>query len=275
MKLKVLLDNCTDNNTGIVESYFAEPGLSFYIEDEGTKILFDMGYSGVFLDNAKIMGLDLSDLDVISFSHGHDDHTGGIVRFNEEVKAEKAKIICHKGALEKKVDKTKLIGMPIPLKTLKKIYNVMTSEVPVKISKNITYLGEIPVTMDFEPRYEYGFRESEDGTVVGDSMLDDSALVYEGENGIYIITGCSHSGICSIVEYGKKITGKDKVLGLIGGIHLFDPKEYKVKKTIEYFENEKILEFYPSHCTSFDVRATMFNRCGGKGVLVGMELEWK
>ncbi|MBK5253940.1 MAG: MBL fold metallo-hydrolase [Peptostreptococcaceae bacterium] len=274
MKLKVLLDNCVDDNTGITESYFAEPGVSFYIEDEGTKILFDMGYSGIFLDNAKIMGLDLSDLDVITFSHGHDDHTGGIVRFNKEVKSD-AKIVCHKGAFEKKISNNKSIGMPVMLKELEEQYNVITSETPVKISKNITYLGEIPVTMNFEPRYEYRFREIDSGKVIGDSMLDDSALVYEGDNGIYIITGCSHSGICNIVEYAKKITGKQNVLGLIGGLHLFNPKEYKVKKTIEYFENEKIPEFYPSHCTSFEVRATMYNRCGGKSVLVGMELEWK
>jgi 7,8-dihydropterin-6-yl-methyl-4-(beta-D-ribofuranosyl)aminobenzene 5'-phosphate synthase len=43
MHLTVLVDN----NTYIDEYYLAEPALSFYIEDDNTKILFDTGYSDV------------------------------------------------------------------------------------------------------------------------------------------------------------------------------------------------------------------------------------
>ena len=74
LSLKVLVDNCT-----ITDRYFSgEPGLSFLIETEGKKILFDTGYSGLFLKNAQKMGESLLDLDFIVFSHGHLDHTGGL-----------------------------------------------------------------------------------------------------------------------------------------------------------------------------------------------------
>lgn len=50
MKLTVLVDN----NTFIDEYYLGEPAVSYYIEDEGTKILFDTGYSDIFIKNAKL-----------------------------------------------------------------------------------------------------------------------------------------------------------------------------------------------------------------------------
>ena len=66
MKLTIL----TDNNTFIDRYFTAEPGLSIFIEDEGKRILFDCGFSGVFFDNALRMGIDLLHLDALVFSHG-------------------------------------------------------------------------------------------------------------------------------------------------------------------------------------------------------------
>lgn len=67
MRLTVL----TDNNS-IIDSYFlAEPALSFFIESEGKRILFDTGYSDVFLKNAEKFGLNLLDIDFLVLSHGH------------------------------------------------------------------------------------------------------------------------------------------------------------------------------------------------------------
>lgn len=74
MKLTVLVDN----NTYIDQYYLGEPGVSYFIEDCGIRILFDTGYSDVYVRNAKKMGIDLSELDAVVLSHGHNDHTGGL-----------------------------------------------------------------------------------------------------------------------------------------------------------------------------------------------------
>ena len=84
--------------------------------------------------------------------------------------------------------------------------------------------------------------------------MDDTALVYKSENGIYIITGCSHSGICNIIEYAKEVCKDNRVLGVIGGFHLFEVTE-QVNKTIDYLKQNNIKELYPCHCTSFAVKA--------------------
>lgn len=74
-----------------------------------------------------------------------------------------------------------------------------------------------------------------------DYILDDSALVYNSTQGIFIITGCSHSGICNIIEYAKRVCNNQNVLGVIGGFHLFDV-DIRLKSTIQYFAENKISE---------------------------------
>ncbi|MBP3597586.1 MAG: hypothetical protein J6J60_09395 [Clostridia bacterium] len=66
MKLKVLLDN----NTYIDEYYLAEPAVSYYIGDEENKILFDTGYSDIFIKNVKKMNINLENLNKLVISHG-------------------------------------------------------------------------------------------------------------------------------------------------------------------------------------------------------------
>lgn len=63
MKINILVDN----NTFIDEYYFGEPALSMLIEDQDEKILFDMEYSDIFLQNAKIKGINLSEMTKIVF----------------------------------------------------------------------------------------------------------------------------------------------------------------------------------------------------------------
>lgn len=48
MKLTVLVDN----NTYIDQYYLGEPAVSYYIEIDDMKILFDTGYSHICIQNA-------------------------------------------------------------------------------------------------------------------------------------------------------------------------------------------------------------------------------
>jgi len=74
MKLTVLVDNNT-----IIDRYFhGEPGVSYFIECDDRKYLFDTGYSDIFLRNATKMGINLLTLDAVVISHGHNDHTWGL-----------------------------------------------------------------------------------------------------------------------------------------------------------------------------------------------------
>jgi 7,8-dihydropterin-6-yl-methyl-4-(beta-D-ribofuranosyl)aminobenzene 5'-phosphate synthase len=76
MKLTVLLENYSVN-----KKFKSNHGLSLFIEYKGKIILLDTGSNSNFLENAKLIKLDLSKVDYLFLSHNHSDHTGGINDF--------------------------------------------------------------------------------------------------------------------------------------------------------------------------------------------------
>ncbi len=266
MRLTVLMDN----NTYIDQYYIGEPAVSYYIEDGDRRILFDTGYSGAFMENAEKMGIKLSKLTDIVLSHGHNDHTGGLEFLIKTEFVEAPVLTAHPDALLKRYADGLDIGSPVDENGLRGKMDLRLTKEPVKISENIIFLGEIPQT--HEAGYSIG-TVIRDGREMEDFMPDDSALVYTAQDGIYVITGCSHSGICNIISYAKEVAGNDRVLGVIGGLHLFE-KDERTAETIKFLENENIKYFYPCHCTSFKVRSLMDNTMDVREVGVGLILEW-
>ena len=76
MKVVTLVEN-----TSGCDYLSSEHGLSVYLEFNGKRILFDMGQSRLFSENARMLGVDLSEVDVAVLSHGHYDHGGGLGEF--------------------------------------------------------------------------------------------------------------------------------------------------------------------------------------------------
>ncbi|MBI9102488.1 MAG: MBL fold metallo-hydrolase [Spirochaetales bacterium] len=268
MRLKVLVDN----NTYIDQYYYGEPAVSYYIEDHDKKILLDTGYSELFLTNMNHFSLDINMIDTIVLSHGHDDHTGGLKYLFQEKPRREVSIIAHPETFNKKMLDGLSIGSPFGREEMEKKCNLTLSRTPLKVSENITFLGEIPGRFDFEKSAPLGKAER-GGSLENDTLQEDSALTCKTGEGIYIITGCSHAGICNIIEYAKEVCEEERVLGVIGGFHLFDVTE-RVKKTINYFHENKIEKLYPCHCTSFQVRASINKVIPVKEVGVGLEILW-
>ncbi len=76
MKLAVLMEN-----TAHAPQFACEHGWSIYMETPRHRLLFDMGQSAAFADNAAPLGIDLSQVDMAVLSHGHYDHGGGLEAF--------------------------------------------------------------------------------------------------------------------------------------------------------------------------------------------------
>ena len=260
MKITVLVDN----NTFIDNYYFGEPGLSFLIEDDGKKILFDTGYSDIYLKNAKKMNIDLNNIDYLVLSHGHNDHTGGLQYINQ-IDTSNTTLIAHPGVFAKRNHNNLEIGCPIELKDLN-IKEYIDGTSFCQITNNLYYLGQINKSNDFENRSIGYLQNGED-----DFVKDDTALAYKTKNGLFIITGCSHSGICNIVEQAKRITNTNKIDGIIGGFHLLKESS-QLDQTIEYFKNENINNLYPCHCVCLRAKAKMMEVTRVHEVGVGLQL---
>lgn len=71
-----------------------EHGLSLLVDTGGHRLLFDTGSSDLFMRNARILGIDLKEVDFLVLSHGHRDHTGGLHHFLRVNRT--AKVVCKK-----------------------------------------------------------------------------------------------------------------------------------------------------------------------------------
>jgi len=280
LSLTVLVDNTT-----LTDRYFTgEPGLSFLLETKEKKILFDTGYSDAFLANATKMGISLLNLDYLVLSHGHLDHTGGLVALARHLTEAKIESITHQ--LPELIAHTRCFypkenlplqnnGSILNEEEVRRQYPVNLSDRPVWITEDLVLLGEIPRKFMFE-QGSPGKRRlvQPDGTIVPDFLLDDSALVFRSDRGLIIITGCSHSGICNITEYAREVCGEDRVVDIIGGLHLLSPDLKKMKMTGEYLRDLHLNVLHACHCTSLVAKLALANYCPMQETGVGMHLEW-
>ena len=278
MKLTVLLDN----NTLIDRYFLGEPGVSYLIEERGKRILFDTGYSDAFICNAQKMKIDLLDLDHIVLSHAHLDHTWGLdplIRLYTEAKIEgmehsEPDVIAHPLVFNSRTyPGLEEIGTLLTPEKLSRIFSLRLSSKPMWLTENIVFLGEIPRRFDFE-HDPLESRICVDGKEKEDELKDDTALVVKAENGLVIITGCSHSGICNIIEYAREVCSEDRIVDVIGGFHLLDPPEEKIRGTIDYFSKLDIKEVHACHCTDLGSKIALSKVCDLKEVGCGLQLEF-
>jgi len=226
----------------------AEHGLSFLIEAD-RKVLFDTSSSDLIAYNAKILNIDLQQIDTIILSHGHDDHSGGLMLFEGQ------QLICHPDAFLKryrKSNKTEL-GIKWSEEKISRRFNLKTSREPVRLSDQAYFLGEIPRLTDFESK-QTAFQKA-DGT--DDFVMDDSGLVIVTSKGLVVISGCAHSGICNMTAHAIKVTGIEKVHLVIGGFHLQNDDAI-TQMTVNWLKSAQVEQVIPSHCTSFSAQTAIY-----------------
>lgn len=271
-----------DNNTCIDHYYLGEPGLSIYIEEENTRILFDTGYSDAFIKNAYKMGIDLTSLDYVVFSRGHPDHTWGFTDLfrllmeakNNKKEVEMPTILGHPLVFESKLHPAAgELGSLLSYDKVKKSFPLTLAKEPYWITDNLVFLGEIKRTFSFECKEKIGKVSMEDNEF-DDYVQDDTALAYKSKDGLVIIVGCAHSGICNIIEYAKEVCGVDQVVDVIGGFHLLDPSEEQLQQTCAYFNNINPTYIHASHCTDLRSKIALAQGANIQEVGVGISLEY-
>lgn len=272
MKITFLVDN-----NALIDRYFlSEPGLSLFIEAQGKKILFDLGYSNAFLSNALKMNIDLTNIDDIVVSHGHDDHTSGLIYYlkylmeqkSNDTNIKRSTFTMHPDGMHPKMDDTLgNIGMIISEEELGYHFDLNLSKDPVNITDKLIFLGEIERSNTFESKETVSDNQQ-------DLLLEDSALAYKTDQGLVIITGCSHSGICNICEHAKKVCKDNRIIDIIGGFHLLDPPKNVLIPTIEYLSQLGLTAMHPCHCTDLKSKIEMAKVISLKEVGTATVLEY-
>jgi 7,8-dihydropterin-6-yl-methyl-4-(beta-D-ribofuranosyl)aminobenzene 5'-phosphate synthase len=279
MKLTVLVDN----NTYIDKYFYGEPAVSYFIEDEGKSILYDVGYSEAFILNARKLNINLLKLNYLVFSHGHLDHTWGLdplLRMYMEADTEgleviKPKIIAHpKTFFQRPRSWLGGAGSLVSEERVSNYFEIQKSKEPVWLTQKLVCFGNIPKSNDFE--LKKGFKKIRIGNEDADDYMEDEiALAYKGEKGLLIVSGCSHRGICNIIDYAKKVCKEDRIYDVVGGFHLMNPENELLEKTVNYFSNIKPVNVHACHCTDFKSKVALSKVANLQEVGVGLTLEYK
>jgi 7,8-dihydropterin-6-yl-methyl-4-(beta-D-ribofuranosyl)aminobenzene 5'-phosphate synthase len=112
-----------------------------------------------------------------------------------------------------------------------------------------------------------------DGSVQEDQLIDDTSLAYRSREGLVIITGCAHAGICNTVEYAKKVSGENRVLDIIGGLHLRTGGA-QLEGTLAYLKEQELTALHACHCTALPAKVALARVVPLQETGVGLRLEY-
>jgi 7,8-dihydropterin-6-yl-methyl-4-(beta-D-ribofuranosyl)aminobenzene 5'-phosphate synthase len=273
MRLSVLVENQA--------SFYlrGEWGLSIFIEGDGQRILLDFGVSDLFLTNAARLKIDLLKLDYLILSHGHGDHSWGLDRLLkfyllQRLPLEKRPtLIAHPLALAPKFPSDNIeYGNMLHESVLERNLKTNFTKEPVWLSDHLVYLGEIE--RKIEKKQAMGETVITDA-LTADYLWDDTALAYKLPQGLVIITGCSHSGICNIVRQAQMICNEERIIDIIGGYHLLSPAPDRLQETIAFLKKINPGQLHPCHCTDLQSKMALRQVASVKEVYCGLELNYE
>ncbi|MBN1293463.1 MAG: MBL fold metallo-hydrolase [Candidatus Latescibacteria bacterium] len=247
-------------NTVSREELKAEHGLSVWIETRDGNILWDTGQTTLLIDNAQKLGIPLDTTDFIVLSHGHYDHTGGLLQVL--LMAPQAQVYGHPGLFVQRYSQNKKsaytvnpIGSPVQKELIEsRCGSLNLCSGPVEILPGIFTTGEIPRETFFEDTGGDFFLDT--ACSKPDRIPDDQALYIESSQGIIVLLGCAHSGVVNTLDYVSKHTGSDKIFAVLGGMHLLRASQERLEATAEAFTRYDVRMIAPCHCSG--IRAVTF-----------------
>jgi 7,8-dihydropterin-6-yl-methyl-4-(beta-D-ribofuranosyl)aminobenzene 5'-phosphate synthase len=205
------------NNIGSSNDLVNDWGLSLWVEDNNTAVMFDTGADPTILwGNIETSGVDLQKLSKIVISHNHWDHINGLP------------II-----LEKSAKKTNIFVPNVDRENFKSTTpNATITGVtqPVQITKNIWSTGQLMGLFREKPIYE-------------------QSIIITQNNASFLFTGCSHPGIIKIVETTKELFPNNNLKLVGGGFHLINSSEDDIRTISKRLKQLHVSYLAPSHCS--------------------------
>lgn len=235
-----------------------EPGLSFYFDYKGKKIIFDTGVSEKMIDNARKLDIPLEDIDICVISHWHFDHTGGLEKLLELNKKVKV-FIKHSDYKEfyfKLGFLKKYVGVPLAVfkKYSDRIEFIKDDVEPVPGFSLLTKIKQKRPLVKGNRK----LLKKSGTTFTHDDFAHELVASLKVKGGIVIITGCSHNGVLNMVDAVKEKYPDEAIVSVIGGFHLMGIPILKNSMSVSPEEVEeiaremldyKIKKTYTMHCT--------------------------
>jgi len=263
MKVDILI--LVENSTP-VPNFQGEYGFAALVTVDGKSYLFDTGSNDALLKNALLAGVDLAHVNDLVISHGHFDHTGGVIPFlqtgrNKRIYAH-SNIFVPRYVLSEKLRREIGVGF----KEQEIISNgaefIIVDEF-TEIHPAVFVTGEIPRKTDYED-VGGNFWVEDNDKLVPDNISDDMSMVINHPEGLIIISGCAHAGIINTIKYAQMKTGQSKILAFIGGTHLIRASKERLTKTVAALRDYDIKRIIACHCTGFNATVRLYNELGSR-----------
>ena len=240
-------------NTPCADGCEAVHGLSLWIETANHRVLMDAGPSEVLLSNAHSLGIDLAKAEALFVSHGHYDHTGGVMAFaavNPQANIYMRRTADGAFYSASSGDGTlHAIGIDPSILTLPRLH--LTDGLQ-KLDDDLILFGDVTGRRCL-PESNLRLYKKEENAFVQDRFDHEQHLVVrEGERSV-LFSGCAHSGILNILDRYYTLFGHwpDAV---VSGFHMKKSAPYTEAETETILHTAHELQklpcrFYTCHCT--------------------------
>lgn len=258
MKLVTLVEN-----TCGAPCCIAEHGLSIFIETEMHKLLLDTGQTDAVVKNAAALGIDLSQIDTVILSHGHYDHSGGILPLTKINHS--AQIIMQSSSAEPHYNGERYIGIDMDILGLP---NVRLIDGDIKLDDELFIFSGIKGRRCY-PQGNRRLLCVRNGKKVQDDFSHEQCLVISQGDKRLLLSGCAHNGILNILDRYKELFGNDPDF-VVSGFHMMKREGEYTKEELEVITqtarelSRKNTIFYSGHCTGIEAFGIMKNIMGAQ-----------
>lgn len=236
-----------------------EWGFSALVEADGRKLLVDTGGSpGTVLDNAKALGIDLSDVEEVVLTHNHDDHTAGFLSLREALMRKNPRAMSRvhlasatfMGRLQRNGSEANY--MVLHRAEMEKLgVSFVMHDQPTQLLPGVWFSGPVPRKFP-ERNWAVAGPMVLNGKMVEDTIPEDSSLVINTAQGTVLLSGCGHAGVVNTMTYVQELLPGRPITALVGGFHLFPLDDARLDWTGQQMQAFGVKWLLGAHCTGFE-----------------------
>lgn len=243
----------------LAEEGIGEWGFAALVEADGRRILFDTGARPeTVLQNARELGVDLSDISDVVLSHNHSDHVGGLLPLRRELSRKNRSAVSRahvapgifwsRPAADGRESNAML--------ALKAAYETeggrfVEHAEPFSLSPGVWLTGPVP-RIHPERNWSVSGQMKSPSGLVEDTLPEDQSLVFDTERGLVLLSGCGHAGIINTIEQARSKIRNAPLHAAIGGFHLFAADDPSLEWTAAKLREFGLGHFIGAHCTGIE-----------------------
>ena len=246
-------------STMLADEGFGEWGFAALVEVDGRRMLFDTGANEDTVQrNLKVLGLGLSDVEVVILSHNHADHTTGLLPLRRQFVAKSpaalGTVFAGHGIFWPRI--TVKGQVDDRMGRLKQEYEATGGAIidvakPTEIMPGVWLTGPVP-RVHPERNWSTVGKVRGEGGDVEDTVPEDMTLVFQTEKGLVYLFGCGHAGVINTLEHTRKAIDPSPVKAVVGGLHLFNATDEHLAWTAGQLKAFGVQELVGAHCTGIE-----------------------